>query len=214
MVMFLCKFFLFLILAIQFIVPIVVAFSKWKDYKHVYYDQGFHKGFCPKGADRVDQTLACAVAVIYFSKLSFLLMQRFVEVDHSLLTTTSAGGILLRTVICDRFMFFVYEPFVYLINLWIIFLEPDTYSIVFSALAMEFILDLDDLFKAMFFKIFPPDIDKYRERNDDISEGAPRKRMYQLFWVLEYFWIFLCICCCLVAFFGIGYLPACKPSVT
>ena len=64
-------------------------------------------------------------------------------------------------------MFLVYEPVVYLINLWIIFLEPDTYSIVFSALAMEFILDLDDFFKAMFIKIFPPNINVYIECNNE-----------------------------------------------
>jgi hypothetical protein len=113
-------------------------------------------------------------------------------------------------------MFLVYEPVVYLINLWIIFLEPDTYSIVFSALAMEFILDLDDFFKAMFIKIFPPNINVYIECNNESLEQevqAP-KCMRESGWVLKYFWLIICFCCCSVAFFGIGYLPACKPSVT
>ena len=156
------------ILAAQFIIPILLACMKWSDYQHLCYAQGFDKGFFPKGEAWVaNQTLACTVAVIFLFRLAILGMQRFLQVDHSLLTKTSSGGILMKTVIWDRFIFFVYEPGVYLINLWTIFLEPDAKSIVKSVAAMIFLLRLSDSFKTKFIKVFPPDIDTYMKFNNE-----------------------------------------------
>ena len=42
----------------------------------------------------------------------------------------------MYTKICDQFMYIVYEPLAYLVNLWYIFLQLDTYNIAFSATAL------------------------------------------------------------------------------
>ena len=201
------KLILLLIFSIQWIVPIVVAISKKREYKCIYHD-----GLCPNGADLLDRILACSIAVLYFSKLTFLGMQKFVDADRSPLTVTDNGGILQTTVICDRFMYLVYEPGVYLINLWIIFLEPDTISIVFRALAMEFILLVDDQFKEILTKVFPPNVDMYMDLNNENGMSPISRNVHAIFWSLGRLCYLFCICCCFLAAFGIWYLPWCKPS--
>ena len=117
----------------------------------------------------------------------------------------------MYTKICDRFMSFVYEPLAYLVNLWYVFLQPDTYTIVFSATALQFILDLDDLFKAMFINIFPPNVDYYMAlNNEENSSGLPKRQVKK---GLKLVFFSVNLVCCVVAGFGIFYLPICKPSV-
>ena len=159
------KFLLIPILVIQFIFPIVVAISTWRDYGSSFDGRLFPKiQGAAEEASRIDNgSLAGTVACIYFLSLVFRLIQKVQQSGLNLTggNITQTGGIIMYTKICDRFMSFVYEPLAYLVNLWYVFLQPDTYTIVFSATALQFILDLDDLFKAMFINIFPPKVDYY-----------------------------------------------------
>eukprot|EP00961_Rhodomonas_salina_P037697 506871-Rhodomonas_salina.1 len=47
----------------------------------------------------------------------------------------------------DNFMDFVYEPLVYMLNLWLVFITDDEVDMVLNALAMEFILKVDNQLK-------------------------------------------------------------------
>ena len=49
-------------------------------------------------------------------------------------------------------MSIVYEGALYLLNLWLIFITEDATDIVLNALAMEFVMKLDDDFKQEYFK--------------------------------------------------------------
>ena len=46
----------------------------------------------------------------------------------------------------------VYEGALYLLNLWLIFITEDATDIVLNALAMEFVMKLDDDFKQEYFR--------------------------------------------------------------
>ena len=202
------KFLLIPILVIQFIVPIVVAISTWRDYGSSFDGRLFpKKQGAAEEASRIDNgSLAGTVACIYFLSLVFRLIQK---VHHSGLNLiggniTQTGGIIMYTKICDRFMHFVYEPLAYLVNLWYVFLQPDTYTIVFSATALQFILDLDDLFKAMFINIFPPNFDYYMAlNNEENSSGLPKRQVKKgflpYFHFLELVFFSINLVCCVVA---------------
>ena len=62
----------------------------------------------------------------------------------------------------------MYESLVYLLNLWIVFTETDGFTIILNALALEFILKLDDDMKLIYMDTFPPDVrvlNAYRKEN-------------------------------------------------
>ena len=216
------KFLLIPILVIQFIVPIVVAISTWRDYGSSFDGRLFPKiQGAAEEASRIDNgSLAGTVACIYFLSLVFRLIQKVQQSGLNLTggNITQTGGIIMYTKICDRFMSFVYEPLAYLVNLWYVFLQPDTYTIVFSATALQFILDLDDLFKAMFINIFPPNFDYYMAlNNEENSSGLPKRQVKKgflpYFHFLELVFFSVNLVCCVVAGIGIFYLPIFKPSV-
>ena len=49
----------------------------------------------------------------------------------------------------------VYEGALYLLNLWVTFITEDATNIVLNALAMEFVMKLDDDFKQEYFRFNP-----------------------------------------------------------
>jgi hypothetical protein len=52
----------------------------------------------------------------------------------------------------DMAMNTTYEQLVYLLNLWLVFTEPDIQDMILNALALEFIMKLDDEFVALYWK--------------------------------------------------------------
>jgi hypothetical protein len=217
------KFLLIPILVIQFIFPIVVAISTWRDYGSSFDGRLFpKKQGAAEEASRIDNgSLAGAIACIYFLSLVFRLIQKVHQSGLNLIggNITQTGGIIMYTKICDRFMHFVYEPLTYLVNLWYVFLQPDNYNIVFSATALQLILDLDYLFKAMFINIFPPKVDYYMAlNNEENPSGVPKRQVKKgflpYFHFLELIFFSINLVCCVVAGFGILYLSIVfKPSV-
>ena len=55
----------------------------------------------------------------------------------------------------DNLMAVAYEQSVYLLNLWLVYRAPTPLDMVLNSLAMEFVLKLDDEFKATYFANHP-----------------------------------------------------------
>lgn len=141
----------------------------------------------------------------------------------------SRGAIRLY-ISMDRCMNLVYESLVYLLNLWIVFVTHEPLDMVLNALALEFILQLDNEIKPMYLKAFPPNIAKCRDAwniyttsTGTDAEGQPVKhhhqhgiKMTQGLWqtlilvdgiVVSLYALFLPLCFYPMAF----YLLICKP---
>ena len=198
------KVLLWLVPVVQLIVPICILIIKSNEYNETYDNR-----FCPNSADATTRILAWAVGAIYFSKVSLLSMKKIVETDNS--PDLNAGSLLIY-VKMDRFMNRTYESLVYFLNLWIVFTETDGFTIILNALALEFILELDDEVKSIYMHTFPPDrrvLNAYRRVNKCRHFTARTCCLldyvnYSTGCVL-YVWIVL-------LFFGLFYLPICKPG--
>lgn len=105
---------MFLTLVVQIMVPTLVVINAWDD-----YDPLFNNGFCLNQtlmaeASTIDKTLACAVAVIFFSNMVSLFLHHLQdrkEKGNCPLYSTEDGGILQITVMLDQQMYYTYEPF-------------------------------------------------------------------------------------------------------
>ena len=189
---------------VQRIVPIVILTIKADEYADNDYDG------CPKGANPNSRILMSCVSIIYVIKITFLMFAKYSTVESSLVLESDAKG-LMPYVVGDLFMNLTYESLVYLINLFVVFLETNELNIVLSALALEFISRLDDELKTLYFDFYPPNVEMLNAyinaNNIPLAKG----------WC-KVFYCFLCINKFVFYFFGVAvyfgmfYLPICKPG--
>jgi hypothetical protein len=108
--------------------------------------------FCPSSADGISRAVAFALGCIYQVRIMLLLGSKQCEpVDVVQERSTRLLRFLLK---CDSFMNIIYELCVYFINLWIVFFTSDPLEMVLNALALEFVLQLDDVAKEKYIAIF------------------------------------------------------------
>ena len=115
----------------------------------------------------------------------------------------------------NPFLNLMYESLVYLLNLWIVFTETDGFTIILNALALEFILKLDDEIKLIYMDVFPPDVrvlNAYRKENYDPGRELTERTRNFLFSV--HISLSMCVLfqSILLIFFGLFYTPICKPG--
>jgi hypothetical protein len=108
--------------------------------------------FCPSSADGISRAVAFALGCIYQVRIMLLLGSKPSESAEA-----KEGKATLRlqlSLLFDSFMNFIYELCVYFINLWIVFVTSDPLNMVLNALALEFVLQLDDVAKERYIAIF------------------------------------------------------------
>ena len=161
---------LFLILIVQLVVPSLVFDSQYSVYLERYGDD-----CCPATAERSTKVLGFFIGALYVAKGTFLLTHKMTRpgetntLKYGCIGKPNPAGKLCLYVMVDRFMHIVYEFLVYLLNLWIVYIAEEPLDMVLNALAMEFILQLDDEVKGLYMEIYPPTettIQKYKDAND------------------------------------------------
>lgn len=103
---------------------------------------------CPDTATPSQRALAFFIGLLYIVKIGFRLVEEYTD------TKKKNGGLggsfkcFYQAFVCvDRAMDVVFEPLVYLLNMFVIFRTVNELDMVLNAVALEFILLLDDEFK-------------------------------------------------------------------
>ena len=108
--------------------------------------------FCPNSAGGISRAVAFALGCIYQVRIMLLLGSKPSESAEA-----KEGKATLRlqlSLLFDSFMNFFYELCVYFINLWIVFITSDPLNMVLNALALKFVLQLDDVAKERYIAVF------------------------------------------------------------
>lgn len=132
--------------------PILTFFAQWLTYVSimVYEVKNYDEGFCPNNKSYETKIVMFSIATIYFIK-SFFLWDDLVSRTHckKVMPTNDIP------VLFDTLQEFGFNLLVYLLNIFIVFVEEHPTNMLLDALAMEFVMDLDNQFKVLYFKNIP-----------------------------------------------------------
>jgi hypothetical protein len=199
-----------LTIASQIAIPIIILGSTLRD--------NDIPTFCPSTGNCYERAVAFFIGIAYLAKLTFLAVSRTdaAGVENPVCERNNTSGDLAFWYSLDRFMNFAYQSLVYLINLWIVFLLPDVLDMVLNALAIEYILVLDDQLKKIFLStpIFKPNIKAYRKANNESGfNGQPMRKPPSYFHdLLMISSVIIPMVSAVAALAASIYLPTCKAS--
>lgn len=132
--------------------PILTFIAQWLTYVSimVYEVRNYDEGFCPNNKSYETKIVMFSIATIYFIK-SFFLWDDLVSRTHckKVMPTNDIP------VLFDTLQEFGFNLLVYLLNIFIVFVEEHPTNMLLDALAMEFVMDLDNQFKVLYFKNIP-----------------------------------------------------------
>jgi hypothetical protein len=140
------------IFSLIFALPILVFITQWIMYISIVRHQmrTYDGGICPNSAQPEERLLMIAVSLFYFIK-SFFLWDNIVDRTHRKRMIPATSYI----VMLDTFQEFGFNILVYLTNLWVIFAEKDFLNMFFNTIAMEFLMEMDNLFEREYFEYLP-----------------------------------------------------------
>ena len=142
--------------------PIIIFIAHWSIYLAMVANEidRYDGDICPNNSDWKKKLIMFGASAVYFVR-SFFLWDNLTDRTR-LQKLTPSIDIL---VMIDTFQEFGFNLFVYVANLWIIFKEDNLYDMVLNCVAMEFLMNLDNEFKEMYFKYLP-------ESADDIYDNV------------------------------------------
>ncbi len=163
---FLIKVSALLLLVAQVVAPICLLFEEVKRYRRRYR----RARFCPGEAPPIQRLLTIAIAIVYFSRSLILYHGKYY--GYFRMSETEANPILEEnlkkapellesrnlTILnrafaqVDDIMNITYDGFIYMVNIFIVFITEDALNMVLNALALEFVMKLDDEFKEYYFQ--------------------------------------------------------------
>lgn len=172
----------FLLLSAQLAIAVILAVNQVDE----YVSDGL--GFCPGNRFKASQSqkvLAFFIGVIYIVKLGFKTLREILCYNKDTDTTGTplnmASKFPFQLFVCvDRFMDVVFEPLVYVLNLFVVSKATKELDMVLNTVALEFLLRLDNEFKTMIlntFAITDGIVDKARkaetrsEKDCDVHKG-------------------------------------------
>jgi len=203
------------IFSLIFALPILVFLTQWIMYISIVRHQmrTYDGGICPNSAKTEERLLMVAVSLFYFIK-SFFLWDNIVDRTHRKRMIPATSYI----VMIDTFQEFGFNILVYLTNLWVIFAEKDFLNMFFNTIAMEFLMEMDNLFEREYFEYLPGvavDIyDKYfvsyrdnlilvnQKSHDSFSFRCCRRITWLPFKFLILLFLILPVICFAMIFFG------------
>jgi len=207
---FLVRFLMVSLILVQLIIPILVLKSEASQY---YSDEEGLPLYCPSTADALTRTLSITIGIIYLGKLTFICLQKLLDSDNSpVLIESEHGGKIQLAIAADRFMHLAFEPAIYFLNLWLVYITPEPLDMVLNALAMEFILQLDDELKPVYLSVFEPDVKLYKEENNESGSRKIGPREYVAVVLLSVISLWSMIFLCAAIYAATLYLPICKPG--
>tara|TARA_B100001093_G_scaffold249833_2_gene239242 strand:+ start:2363 stop:3280 length:918 start_codon:yes stop_codon:yes gene_type:complete len=198
--------------------PILVFISQWSIYIALVANEldSFDGEYCPNRADWKKKLTMFASCLIYFIR-SFFLWDNLT--DRTRLRKMIPSTSLL--VMLDTFQEFGFNLFVYMANLWIVFVEDDLLDMILNCLAMEFLMNLDNEFEEMYFHYLPEAaIDIYDNlfvnyyENQQIINKRNKSCMFKFVHCLSWLPFKLVLLSLLffpiICLFSMIYLPICK----
>lgn len=132
--------------------PIIIFFLQWFIYIGLVRNEirNYDKGFCPNNSVWEKKLIMFSVSMLYFVR-SFFLWDNLT--DRTRLNRMIPS--IDFWVMLDTFQEFGFNLLVYLANLWIVFSNDVVLEMILNALAMEFLMNLDNEFEAMYFDYLP-----------------------------------------------------------
>lgn len=140
------------IFSLAFALPILIFISQWTLYAALISHEikRFNGDLCPNNDTIENKMMMFGIAIVYFVR-SFFIWDNLTS-RISLYKTNKADNLC---AILDTFQEFMFTLVVYIANLWIIFVEYDLQNMILNSLAMEFLMQLDNEFEAMYFEHLP-----------------------------------------------------------
>ena len=140
------------IFTIYCFLPILTFLAQWFTYVSImmYEVKNYDYGFCPNNKPYETKIVMCTIATIYFIK-SFFLWDDLVSRTHCKKVMPTHD----IPVLFDTLQEFGFNLLVYILNIFIVFVEDHPTNMLLDALAMEFVMDLDNQFKTLYFKNIP-----------------------------------------------------------
>lgn len=134
------------------VLPVLVFICQWLIYLSfiTYQINNYNKEFCPSNSSYPHKFLMIGIGLIYFIR-SFYLWD-FIIKKITLKKTLKMNSV---SAIIDKFHELFFNLIVYLANIWISYIENDINNIILNSLAMEFLMDLDNIFKQQYFDKLP-----------------------------------------------------------
>ncbi|CAM9518306.1 unnamed protein product [Phaeothamnion confervicola] len=183
-----------LILAVQVVVPILLAIDQVRLRKELYYGGPLENWwFCPNSAEpaspgfeagsrHLQKALATSVAMLYFARFFMFSARKLHTGDRRNLSKVLMREIIdessvARCFAVDDFMDVVYEGCIYLLNLRIVLASEDILSMLLNSLALEFVMQLDDEFKGAYIKVHGEDVLLRMKQGGWIGPTLPRVHM-------------------------------------
>ena len=132
--------------------PIIVFIIQWSIYIALIANEvrEYDKGFCPNDSTWEKKVIMFAVSMLYFVR-SFFLWDNLT--DRTRLNRMVPAVDIW--IMLDTFQEFGFNLIVYLANIWIIFSNDEVQEMILNALAMEFLMDLDNEFETMYLEYLP-----------------------------------------------------------
>ena len=129
----------------QWLCLIALGINQWTDYT---------RGFCPNSGTLTEKLLMMGISAIYFVRSSLLLRKNYSDTfdnQDKMMTHRAADTVFDFYQRLDWLHQFSHHILSTLFNLWIVFVAKDVMDMVLNSLAIEFLTQLDDEFKTMYF---------------------------------------------------------------
>ena len=133
--------------------PIIIFLSQWSIYIALIADQITkyeYDNICPQQANWKEKLVMFGAAGIYFAK-SFFLWDNLTDRTRLNKMIPAAD----TWTMLDTFQEFGFSLFTYGANIWIIFAGHNVSEMVLDCVAMEFLMQLDNEFEAVYFDYLP-----------------------------------------------------------
>ena len=131
-----------LVFVAQWMMWIAIVSSQYKDY--------INKNTCPNEATIENKMIFFAILLIYFVKSFFLWDNLTDRTRFNRMTPAIDVWVLLDTIQEYGFNLIIYAT-----NIWLVYVADSPGDMVMDALAMEFIMNLDNEFMTMYFNCLP-----------------------------------------------------------
>lgn len=137
----------------MFGLPLLIFFAQWLMWIAIVsnqYKEFYGKNYCPNEATMENKMVFFAILLIYFVKSFFLWDNLTDRTRLNRMTPAIDVWVLLDTIQEYGFNLIIYGT-----NIWLVYVAEDPGDMVMDALAMEFIMNLDNEFMTMYFNCLP-----------------------------------------------------------
>ena len=179
------------IFSLMFALPLLVFMSQWILYGALLSNEvkKFDGNYCPNNNSLENKLIMAGTGLIYFVRSFFIWDNLTTRIG--LKKTNRVNSI---NAILDTFQEFLFNIIVYGANIWIIFVEQDILNMILNSLAMEFLMQLDNEFKELYFKHMPGSAEDiydniyvtYRENKALVEKRYKENTCFRIFSCIVY----------------------------